>query len=332
MKKVQSLRKTETLFPPDFIERLSSIIPSSKYQEVLASFTIKRPTTLRANTLKIKGFELRKRLADKSILINPVPWSKEAFILAKITLRDLEKTSEYLEGFIYVQSLSSMIPAIVLAPKPGEKVLDIAAAPGSKTTQMASMMQNTGEILANDSSPIRVLKLKANLERQSATIVTVDQKPGERMWMEYPEYFDKVLVDVPCSMEGRFSLVERDSTKRWSLKNIGRLSHEQKYILRSAISSAKVGATIVYSTCTLAPEENEEVIDWILEKEKGKIIVEPISLPQLNTTTALSTWKGRTYKKEVEKTVRILPNREMEGFYIAKLKKIAGTVPQNMIA
>lgn len=303
MKKTPSLGKIEASLPKLFVERLRYIIPASHYQEVLLSFSIKRPTTLRANTLKIKGYKLRKRLADQRILIHPVVGNKDAFTLSNISLRDLEKTEEYQEGLLYVQSLSSMIPVRILDPKPGEKILDIAAAPGSKTTQIGSLMENKGIVVANDTSLVRILKLKANLERQGVTNVTITQKAGQRIWMDYPEYFDRVLADVPCSMEGRFSIYDRDSFKRWSLRNIKKLSHEQKYILRSAVSSTKVGGTIVYSTCTLAPEENEEVIEWILEKEKGKVLK--------------------------EKSQSILPNKQMEGFYIVKLRKIASTIPKS---
>ena len=326
MKKTIPLVKIESSLPKPFVERLKNIIPPQKYQETLTSFAQKRPTTLRTNTLKIKSNQLRKDLADKGILIHPVPWYSDAFYLDNISLRDLEKTKEYSEGLLYVQSLSSMIPPIILNPNPHQKVLDITAAPGSKTTQIAAFMGNQGELIANDISPIRILKLKSILNRLGVTNTKVTQKPAERIWLDYPEYFDKVLVDAPCSMEGRCSIWEKDSMKNWSVGNINKLSYKQKTILRSAVSAAKVGAYIVYSTCTLSAEENEEVVDWILNKEKGALEIEPIHIPHLSFLPGMTEWDSKRYHPNLQKTLRILPDKYMEGFYIAKLKKIRSTV------
>lgn len=293
---------------------------------VLNAFSIRRPTTLRANTLKIKASELKKELLEEGVKLEPVPWYRQAFVVKNKSLKKLRELRLYKQGFFYVQRLSSMVPPLVLSPKAGDKVLDICAAPGSKTTQMATMMENKGEIVANDISFVRLEKLKANLKIQGVTNVKVTKIPGQRIWQKYPEYFDRTLVDVFCSMEGKFSCYEQKYHKEWSLRKIKSLSKRQKWILRSAVSSTKSGGKIVYSSCTLSPEENEEVINWILEKEKGSLVVERINIPGFKTGPGLTAWRSKTFAKEIANTIRIFPSIKMEGFYVALLRKIKSTV------
>ncbi len=316
-------------FPERLSERLSLIYPNEK-ENIFQGFSKKRATTLRVNTLKNSVESFLDNIKKLNIELEKSDWQTNAFILKYPTLREFSESTLYKDGHCYVQSFSSMIPPIVLDPKPDETVLDIAAAPGSKTTQMAAMMNNTGSILANDSSHIRIYRLKANLMQQGVTNTTVRKGVGQNLWQEYPEYFDKVLVDVPCSMEGRIQLDEPKTYSFWSTRKVKELAEVQRYLLRSAISATKVGGTIVYSTCTLSPEENESVIDWIVRKEEGRVQIEDILLPQVPVTKALQQWNTRIYHPDLQKTVRILPDILFEGFYIAKLKKLSSSVPKNI--
>lgn len=304
------------MLPAEFMRRLSQLSLGN-------AFFGKRPTTFRINTLKETSLSL-------PFLMEPVPWNKRAFILREGTLRELTDTHEYTDGKLYVQSLSSMIPPLVLNPRPGDRVLDIAAAPGSKTSQIASLMDNQGEIIANDTSYVRRYRLEANLKTQGVTIAKLEKMDGRSIWQRYPEYFDKVLADVPCSMEGRFDSEDPDSYEDWSLKKVKDLSHLQRWILRSAVSSAKPGGIIVYSTCTVSPEENEEVIDWILDKEKGNIVLEDFMIPSFSFDPPVLHWGGKHYDQSMGKTARINPTPLMEGFFVAKLKKIKSSVPSRI--
>jgi tRNA (cytosine49-C5)-methyltransferase len=146
------------------------------------------------------------------------------------------------------------------------------------------------------------------------------------LWQKYPEYFDKVLLDSPCSLEGRFDASDPKSYQDWSPKKVKLLSKMQKFLLRSAISLCKIGGEVVYSTCTLSPEENEEVIDWILSKEGGAVSVETISFKVPHEIPGLASWKGKLFNPEVQKSIRILPSKEMEGFFVVKLKKHKSTI------
>ncbi len=314
--------------PSEFLERLQGIVLEKDLSQVLAAFAAKRPTTLRANTLKISADDVFQKFTESGIELEKVPWWSTAFIVKNATLRQVTEHELYQSGSVYVQSLSSMIPPLVLDPQPNEKILDLTAAPGSKTTQIAALMKNTGEIIANDLSPVRLFKLQANVKMQGAKNVFVRRGPGEYFWKKFPEYFDRTLIDVPCSMEGRMNSNDPDTYEDWSLRKIKELSIRQCHLLRSAVSVTKVGGIIVYSTCTLAPEENENVVNWLLEREKGKVELEDISLEHVETSPAILAWQKKTFSPEVSKALRILPSSTMEGFFVAKLRKIAPTAPQ----
>lgn len=315
--------------PPKFLERLEQLVPLMRKEEVLSAFCTQRPLSIRANTLKISADELEKRLLKMGLSLERVLWNKDAFLLlndSKKILETLMKTEFYKNGYFYIQSLSSMIPPLILAPQSKEKILDIAAAPGSKTTQMAALMQNTGEIIANDISKSRIYKLKANLKHQQVTNTKVICMPGQILWKKYPEYFDRSLVDAPCSLEGRINCHDPKTYQDWSTKKIKILSQRERFLLRAAISATKPGGLIVYSTCTLAPEENEEVIDWLLQKEKDTLDLEPIDLPGLKTDPAILQWGKHIYNSKIKNTLRILPSATMEGFFIAKIRKLRSNV------
>lgn len=320
------MKNNRDLLPKQFLERLILLYGNKELDDVLEAFSRVRPTTFRINNIKSSAKDVLTKLEAAQITVSPIPWMPDGFTLASKTLRDLQETDVYKNGEIYVQSLSSMIPVLVLDPKPEETILDLTAAPGSKTTQIGSLMRNTGQIIANDNSPIRIHKLEANLQMQGVTNTKVTHIAGQILWQTYPEYFDKALVDAPCSMEGRYSLQDPSESGEWSIKRIQSLSDRQKWLLRAAVSATKPGGTIVYSTCTLAPEENEEVIAWLIKKEKGAVILEDIAIEDLSLVDGLTQWKLKQFPEEMKKTKRITPSKTMEGFFIAKLKKLKRTI------
>ncbi len=308
--------------PKEFLKKLESIAPKDQLEEIHQALCQERPTTFRANTLKISSNKLIIELQKLGINFEQISWYKNAFILKDQPQSVLQDTYLYKEGYLYVQSLSSMIPALILNPQPKEKILDLTAAPGSKTTQMAMMMGNSGQIVANDTSRPRLYRLEANAKIQEVNNITVTQLPGQILWQKFPEYFDKSLVDAPCSMEGRFCATDNKTYRDWTPGKVKGLAPRQSFLLRSAISATKPGGMIVYSTCTLSPEENEGVIDWILKKETGNVSLENISIANLKTYPGLKEYKGKKYDTDIIKTVRIYPTRLMEGFFVAKLKKV----------
>lgn len=313
------------VLPPAFLDKVKEVVPAEKLNSVLGAFCVERPTTFRANTLKISSDKLADQLSVLNIPFERVDWYSDAFIL-QTTKNVLMDTDLYNNGFLYIQSLSSMIPSLVMDPQANETVCDLTAAPGSKTTQMAAMMANTGSIVANDKSKVRLYKLQSNLAVQGVTNTQTTYLPGQVFWKNYPEYFDKTLVDVPCSLEGRINCLNPKTYKDWTPKKPKELSQIQKFLLRAGISTTKVGGTIVYSTCTLSPEENEGVLDWILEKEKGAVEMESIELLVPDKYPGVTQWGNKNYNPQVAKALRIFPSETMEGFFVAKLKKIKSNI------
>jgi NOL1/NOP2/sun family putative RNA methylase len=307
--------------PEKFLQKLTLLIPEEEKEQILASFCDEKPLAIRINTLKTSDTKVKQVFSENNIAIASVVWYSDAYLVLNATTRQLTDLDIYKQGHFYIQNLSSMLPALVLDPKSGEIILDLCAAPGSKTTQMATMMQNTGTIIANDRSRQRVFKLQANLKEQGVTNTKVMSNPGEILWKKYPNYFDKVLVDVPCSMEGRFLASDQETYRDWSAKKVKLLSQSQKWLLRSAVTATKPGGTIVYSTCTLSPEENEEVLEWLLKTEPYPLTIEKINIPNLSLQPALQTWNNHALSKEIENATRIFPDEIMEAFFVAKIKK-----------
>lgn len=315
--------------PEKFAERLELLYSEEELPKVIKAFEHRLAPSFRVNTIKADTASIQKALEKKGFALEQVSWYKDAFVLMNRTTRELTDTDEYKNGYVYIQNLSSIIPALALDPKPGEKILDIAAAPGSKSTQIAALMQNSGELTANDLSYKRLFKLKENLSHMGVTNTKVLNLAGESFWKRLPEYFDKTLVDVPCSMEGRIRCNEPETHADWSTKKIKQLAKLQKYLLRSAVSCTKPGGTIIYSTCTLSPEENEEVVEWVVEKANGAIYCEKINLDSLSLQNGLIQWKKKVFQHTAN-TARVVPSDSMEGFFIAKLIKTASTIPTHL--
>jgi len=276
--------------------------------------------SIRLNTLKGGGHEIERRLEEKGLALTPIPWCPCGYWIEN--LDGEEALGNYLEHFLgefYVQEASSMVPVEVADLRPGMRVLDIAAAPGSKTTHAAQKMENTGAIVANDVSVHRIKALTYNLDRLGVINCLVTTMDGRRFGRLLPEFFQVVLVDAPCSAEGTV----RKSFRAWNNWRPGiykKLAETQKALLVSAFKATRPGGLIIYSTCTFAPEENEGVVSYLLERYPCHL--EEISLPGLDAACGLPSWEGEVYNSQVEKAVRIYPHRnEVGGFFVAKIRK-----------
>jgi NOL1/NOP2/sun family putative RNA methylase len=306
----------EIEFKEKFIERYKKLTDFNEFKKYSLSF-LRR--SIRVNTLKISINDLKKRL-EKDWELIPIPWCKQGFWIehkGEEKRRDIGNLIEHTLGYFYVQEAASMIPPIVLDPKPGEKVLDIAASPGSKATQISQMMENKGILIANDYKGDRMKPLGINLQRIGIinTIVTLMQG---RFFKDFQ--FDKILVDAPCSGTGTI----RKSLKTlriWNPNMVKRISGTQKQLLETAFNNLKKGGTIVYSTCTLEPEEDEGVVDFLLEKFPNAKL-EEIKLPGLKRSDPILEFDGKKYNPEVKKCLRFWPqDNDTEGFFVAKIVK-----------
>lgn len=320
------MRSEIKCLPAEFLERLRRIVPSAQFDAITDTFTQNCPTTFRVNTLHANPEEVEEHLRSKGFNLLRLSWYPQGFILKGDRLRDLQQTTLYRDGAIYVQSLSSMIPVLILDPQPGEHILDLAAAPGSKTTQIAAHMQAKGTLIANDAHRVRSYRLKANLKSQGAAYVQVSVRPGETFGHTHRDTFDRVLLDAPCSTEGRFNLNNPASYRYWKPSKIHEMAHKQKRLLGAAIAAAKPGGIIVYATCTFAPEENEAVLQWALERFGDMVAVEAIRLPVPNTMPGLTRFGDKEWSESLQCAMRILPTAEMEAFFIARLRKSAASV------
>lgn len=260
-------------------------------------------------------------LKDYSVKLSPVPKISNAFRVVSGTDK-LGKTLSYTLGKYYIQSLSSMIPPLVLNPKPTDKTLDMCAAPGSKATQLSEMMNNTGTLYANEPNNNRVRSLVFNLDRMNILNMGVLRSWGELLSKHYSNYFDKILVDAPCSGLG---IVQKkgEVSNWWSEKSVNRISETQMRLLVSAIKSARVGGEIIYSTCTLTVEENELILHRVLKNYPVELI--DIELP-VKSHPALTEYENEKLNPAIAKAHRIIPwEVESEGFFVAKLRKISET-------
>lgn len=310
-----SLAQIKSKLPLDFIENLYKTYNTRIADKILLGMGEKRFTTLRVNTLKSNVEEVKECLEKQNIEFEIVLWYKDAIIIKNAQESDLQKMDLYKDGKIYLQSLSSMIPPLVLNPKEGEKVLDLTAAPGSKTTQMVALMKNEGYILANELDKLRCERLKYNVNMQGAKIVETINGNGSTIGDKYPEYFDKVLLDTPCSGEGRFIVNDVKTYKNWSTKQVEELIKIQKDLFTSAVKALKINGEMVYSTCTLNLKENEEIVNWAIKEY-------PLELEQIKIDLK-NTIKGVTkgLDSSLSKSIKMIPTKNQEGFYIAKLRK-----------
>lgn len=309
--------------PELFFERLVKMTGFSVATEIKKTF-VERPTTFRVNTIKGNRTQVLESLRSVGFKVDIVSWLPEAFILRNKTKRNLTETDLYKEGKIYIQSLASMVSPLVLDPQSGEKILDLTAAPGSKTSQIAAMMKCQGELMANDNNKIRFFKLKHNMEllgvSQADWKFTLRMEHGAQLAGEFPAYFDKILLDAPCSAEARFVDDEPKTYGYWSEHKIKEMAFKQRTLLLSAWNALKPGGILVYSTCTFAPEENELQIARLLERMPDAKLL-PVELPGLKKISPLVKWKEKLLPKELTQCYRILPTKEIEGFFIAKIIK-----------
>jgi 16S rRNA (cytosine1407-C5)-methyltransferase len=296
--------------PAEFVAGLGDLFPQAVVERTWKGMGSPRSTTFRANTLKTAAADVLQFLHDRHVKYRRPPWSAEAFALAELDERDVERWDLYADGRIYVQGFSSMVPALALQPRPGERVLDLAAAPGSKTTQMAALMRNRGAILAVEPDQVRLERLAYNVRLQGCTIVELRRGWGEKVGAEMPGAFDRVLLDAPCSGEGRFTAAEPGTWRSWSRRTVTECARLQRRLIASAARALKPGGILVYATCTLNADENEAIVEGALAT--GDLAVEPVPV---KVPGALPGLRG------VAHAVRILPDRDHEGFFVCRLRR-----------
>jgi len=291
-------------------EKLEKQYGTKITKEIIEGYQTKRKTTLRINTIKSNIEEIKKELEKEKIEYETIKWSKEALIIKNADEKTIQEMEIYKNGKIYLQSLSSMLPPIILEPKEGTDILDMAAAPGGKTTQIAALTNNKAHITACEKNKIRAERLKYNVDKQGATCVFI--MPKDSRFIDDFFSFDQILLDAPCSGSGTLDYNDANVEKYFTEQLIERSSKTQKTLLSKAIKLLKPGHEMVYSTCSILDCENEDVVSSVIKH--GNIEIVPINFEGMEELPILPT--------KISGTLCVKPTELYEGFFVAKIKRL----------
>ncbi|KAJ3822932.1 NOL1/NOP2/sun family RNA met [Lentinula raphanica] len=305
----------------DFLaEKLFQLFPVAEAIEFFEANEVPRPVTIRTNTLRTRRRDLAQALINRGVNLEPIgKWTNVGLQVFESSV-PIGATPEYLAGHYMLQAASSFLPVIALSPQPHERVLDMASAPGGKTTHIAALLQNTGVVFANDANKARTKSLSANVHRLGCKNVVVCSYDGR----EFPKViggFDRVLLDAPCSGTG---VISKDSSVKInkSERDFTLLAHLQKQLILCAIDSvspdSKTGGYVVYSTCSVTVDENESVVDYALRKRPNvKLVDTGLEFGREGYTK----YRGKIFNPSLSLTRRFYPHvHNMDGFYVAKFK------------
>lgn len=312
--------------PDAFLQEMASILPAHlNMDDFIAACQRPLRKSIRVNTLKISVTDFLQCAQDKGWNLTPVPWCDSGFwIEADESQVPLGNTAEHMAGLFYIQEASSMMPVSALfapleqsSPASYTSVLDMAAAPGSKTTQIAALMENNGVLVANEFSASRVKVLHANIERCGVRNSALSNFDGRVFGGWLPEQFDAILLDAPCSGEGTVRK-DADAMKNWSKSSVLSIADTQKDLIESAFHALKPGGVLVYSTCTLSVEENQQVCHHLKETFSDQIVFEPLN----------DLFPGAEHAITEEGFLHIFPQvYDCEGFFVARLRKTGAVTP-----
>ena len=289
--------------PQFFQEMLLKQYGEEETKKILKGYEKQKPVTLRINTIKATKEKIKNELKDAGIEFREIEWNKDALIIKEVREEEIKKLEIYEKGEIYLQSLSSMLPPLFLEPKEGENILDMAAAPGGKTTQIAAITNNKAFITACEKNKVRAERLKYNLQKQGVGCVNVMLEDARKLSDFFS--FDKILLDAPCSGSGTINIFNKNFNKEL----VERSAKIQEELLSKALRILKPGNEMIYSTCSILEKENENILKRVLSKTKTEIV--PINsinrIPLLPTT--------------IDGTICVCPTELYEGFFVARIRK-----------
>ena len=311
-------------FHPDFINRYTPLFSEKEFSEFLVSCRTPLRKAIRINTLKISEVAFLKRATANNWKLTKIPYVEGGYFIDREDVSiPLWKSIEYFSGLFYIQETSSMIPPMLL--KDIDKsaiILDVSAAPGSKTTQIANYKSMEWLVIGNDIVAQRLKALKTNINYQGFYNCASSKLDWRDFGRYFKETFDAILLDAPCS--GEWTM--RKDEVRWSLEIIQDLAKLQKKLIISAIEALRVWGTLVYSTCTMTPEEDEAVLHFAKEILWDAIEIVSWTLPWLESTSWLLDWQWENYDHEVKNSQKIWPHvNDTEWFFIAKIIKKSAT-------
>ena len=292
------------------MEMLEKQYDKQDIDRILDGYKSKRIVSLRINTIKADIEDVKQKLRDYGVDFEIVSWSNCALIIKNKSEADLQELDIYENGEIYLQNLSSMLPPIVLQPRESEDILDMAAAPGGKTTQIAALTLNNANITACEMNSIRAERLKYNIDKQGASSVYIMKKDSRNIDDFFS--FDRILLDAPCSGSGTLDLSNDKTFQYFTPKLVEKSSKTQLALLRKAIKILKPVKELVYSTCSILAQENENIVNQILKESNVELV--PIDFDGMSELPVLPT--------KLLGTLCVCPNELYEGFFVAKIRKI----------
>ena len=292
---------------PQFLEeKLIEEYGKDSYLKILEGYKTKRNTSIRVNNLKTNIDEVKSILDKENISYKEVSIYKDALILEGQLEEKIRSLKIYDDGLIYMQSLSSMIPPLVMDLKENQDILDMTAAPGGKTTEIASIIQNNANITACEMDKIRCDRLRFNIEKQGARVLVMEK--DARHIDEFFK-FDRILLDAPCSGSGTLDLDNEKQIKGFRKELVDKSIKRQLGLIKKAVKILKKGGELIYSTCSILKEENEEVVKEVLKDSSLELI--KIEVPKDNLPILES----------LEGTLTLFPTENYEGFFVAKIRK-----------
>lgn len=276
-------------------------------------------SSVRINPLKRRSVEAIRADLEALTSVESIPWCRDAFHITG-DKRAITDSAPHAAGELYVMNASSLIPALALDPQPDEAILDVCAAPGGKSAHIAALTGNKAQLHLNDGIKSRIKKLEEVIELLNIKSNHISDVQGQYVDKFIDTSFDRILLDAQCSGEGMVDLGRSDALRYWDLERIEKMSRLQQRMLVAAFKRLKPGGVLVYSTCTIAPEENEAPVDHLLRHNETAVL-EPIDLPVQGAMPGLSGWEGRRYHPDLKKALRVMPSRFMEAFFVCRIAK-----------
>ena len=301
-----------------FLERVAAVW-GMRTEDAARRLTGERRSSLRINPLAGRPVDAIRRDVEALTELEPIAWCPDAFHIVG-DKRAITESAPHAAGEVYVMNASSLVPALALDPQPGQDILDVCAAPGGKSAHIAALTGNRARLNLNDGIKPRLKKLREVIDLLKVEIVSMTDHPGQYLDKFVDAEFDRILLDAQCSGEGMADLGRSDALRFWTPERVEQMGRLQQRMLVAAFKRLRQGGILVYSTCTVSPEENEAPIDHLL-RHYPDARVEPIDLAIPEAVPGLARWQAREYHPDLRYALRVVPTPFMEAFFVCRIRK-----------
>lgn len=322
---IRNLHPSEARRRDRFVARAAAVW-GTRPEEAERRLSGERRSSLRLNPLVGRPLDEIRRDVEALTTLDPIAWCSGAFHILG-DKRAVTESAPHAAGEVYVMNASSLVPALALDPRPGQDILDVCSAPGGKAAHIAAISGNRARLTVNDGIKSRLKKLREVVDLLNVKIVDMSNHAGQYLDKFVDAEFDRILLDAQCSGEGMADLARPDALRFWSLDRVEQMSRLQQRMLVAAFKRLRPGGVLVYSTCTIAPEENEAPVDHLL-RHYPDAAVEPVDLAIPEAVPGLARWEGREYHPGLRHALRIVPTPFMEAFFVCRIRKAGEAAAQ----